>query len=738
MAVVLVGNDSTRMHDMGDSDGTTGISAFQGQAPGAEPDFIYQGANSISRKTGTGANGINVDTSAFGPARVINMANEHLWMLKMLITNKNALEPLGLPSGILRVGSSLSDYYELDAHGPEDEFYPPTSSWLLEAWNPNKTAYQDNPTGTPVLTTVDAFGYGADFASSSQNANHALDAVDIGLGLALTRGDSTDPDGVFADFVIDDQGTLTAGRFGFFSEKDGVISILGGHFIGRNESGSAAATVFNDTGKVLVFPDSFHGNSDAGFGLDLSNASTDIDWNRISIFGRGHAKRLEFNTETEMNATSDEIQAPGFEDFRAGDYVEVQDLDGTETPGPSDSTFYWIGKDISGTAPTGVTLHTSRNDAMLHSSSAGGTPVALTLSSAGNGEIWRIRKDVNVDTRPVLVVIGTSGVLDLTDCVLEGFNVFNLTSVVTLTRCLISKTAQSSGLAVYEGCTFFGNTVEETVAFLIATTNLNNINNCSFDGSGADDRGHAISSNNDATKAMVGNTFTGYGGSTTLTDHKFDNTDDVDAGADTIAMETGDVFATGDAIVYSREITANTAVGGLSDQTRYYVNRVSAGVYSLHLNKGDAINDNTRIALTAGTGNETHALYAANAAFANVSTGLITLDITDGDTPTVRNGLDSTTVINNNITITFSPLVTGSEVRVFNNATKVEIDGVESSGTSFAFSVGSGVAFDFVILNVNQVTNIGYVDIRQDNVSRTSNATISVNQRLDDNFDAVL
>ena len=79
------------------------------------------------------------------------------------------------------------------------------------------------------------------------------------------------------------------------------------------------------------------------------------------------------------------------------------------------------------------------------------------------------------------------------------------------------------------------------------------------------------------------------------------------------------------------------------------------------------------------------------------------------------------------LTITFTELVSGSEVRVCLTGTNTEVDGVESSGTSFGFAISSGVAVDYIILGPLSDPK---VPIRVENISFTQDTTIVINQLI--------
>jgi hypothetical protein len=110
--------------------------------------------------------------------------------------------------------------------------------------------------------------------------------------------------------------------------------------------------------------------------------------------------------------------------------------------------------------------------------------------------------------------------------------------------------------------------------------------------------------------------------------------------------------------------------------------------------------------------------------------------IVSGDVPTFTNraGTPGTiSVLQNQTTVTLSPLQTNSEVRVYsrdgsgNNDT--ELAGVENSGTSFQFSLTAGTIVNFVVFSK------AYEPIYFDAFEVPfSNQTVQIQQRFDRNF----
>jgi hypothetical protein len=226
-----------------------------------------------------------------------------------------------------------------------------------------------------------------------------------------------------------------------------------------------------------------------------------------------------------------------------------------------------------------------------------------------------------------------------------------------------------------------------------------------------------------------------FGISTDQTVFEFDNTSDVSTGSDTITIGTGHGYTNGDVVYYTRTLTANTALTGLVEGRVYYAGTVTATTVTLHNNRGEGVDGDNPINLTAGTGNETHAIYPGNASIFNNSGGLVTLS-SNGAAMTVCNALDSTTVINNDVTVTFDNMKDDTEVRIYAAGTKTELDGIENAtaGTAdnrnFPASIASGTDVDYVL------HSLLYEYIRVEGFTWPSLAqTIAVQQRFDRNYE---
>lgn len=111
----------------------------------------------------------------------------------------------------------------------------------------------------------------------------------------------------------------------------------------------------------------------------------------------------------------------------------------------------------------------------------------------------------------------------------------------------------------------------------------------------------------------------------------------------------------------------------------------------------------------------------------------LTVSVTSGgDSPSVRNSASpgSTTIIENNLSITIVGLVEGTEVTVCLTGTETLVAEIEdvASPTDFTFAIGNGVAVDIVIHNIQ------YEHIRIENIAFTADTTLPVTQRFDRNY----
>jgi len=115
--------------------------------------------------------------------------------------------------------------------------------------------------------------------------------------------------------------------------------------------------------------------------------------------------------------------------------------------------------------------------------------------------------------------------------------------------------------------------------------------------------------------------------------------------------------------------------------------------------------------------------------YVNVGTGTLTINVGAGNTiPSIRSAGATVNVVAGQVTLTLTGLVVNTEVRIYTAGTTTELDGVENSGTSFAFTY-TFTASTFVDIVIH---NIEYDYIKlEDVLLGSSNANLPIQQSKD-------
>lgn len=125
------------------------------------------------------------------------------------------------------------------------------------------------------------------------------------------------------------------------------------------------------------------------------------------------------------------------------------------------------------------------------------------------------------------------------------------------------------------------------------------------------------------------------------------------------------------------------------------------------------------------------AIGTNDASIFNDSGAARTLNVSDGGSVsehTYRDGLGASTSVQAGITVTVTPLPTGTEVRFYRVSDGGEESGVESSGTSFGASLQAGTSYNLVAINP------GYPPFRREGLSFTASQNFNPGLLTDANF----
>lgn len=132
--------------------------------------------------------------------------------------------------------------------------------------------------------------------------------------------------------------------------------------------------------------------------------------------------------------------------------------------------------------------------------------------------------------------------------------------------------------------------------------------------------------------------------------------------------------------------------------------------------------DNIQMVGYGATGTSDAAIY-------NNSGGVVTINATNGSSGlTYLNGAGASTSIVSSVTITLTGLVSSSEIRVYDEGTQTELDGIENSGTSFGFTLNNAV-YPYVDIVVH---HLGYEYFRINSYEVPAlSASLPIAQRVD-------
>jgi hypothetical protein len=722
MAVVTISDSNLRRQDFeGAVTGDTGI----GAGPGASTfvELFYQGVQTWARR----ANSANAERGFFVTITTVDMtaAGDEVVLFKGQVANSGAISSIANGGGLRhRIGSGTTAYYEYivaDDGTQGDIDYPTKGGWVISPIDPNEAAWRDGEAGSPSLSGVTEMSVSGAVTATTVSENFIFDAIDIGPGLYLVGGDGGSTDGIFQDFIDDDEGEATAGRFGHVSTQEGILFVYGTLAVGQTAGGTSTVTEFTDAGRVVIFPGGRVGDGWNRLLIDVDTAVTTVALTSMVFQGRGRTDLThQFSSAGQVDGTNNEIDITAH-GYLTGDLVFYEDQGGTAIVGLTDLTEFFV-RAVTADA---IALYAVGSSAGRQNAYSDTSRIGLTAAFVGENH----RLTRRPQTTPDLTVTGSGAAASFlaTSCVFDRFDTLTLVAIGTLLNCSIINTGKVSlGGGTLNGNTFQDSVLDEGEPLVISST-LNFISNNVFVSEG---RGHAVNITATGTYTYAANTHTGYGPART----QFDTETDVTGGAtDTITL-TSHPYTTGDFVRYNTEGGTETPFGVSENGSKFYLRDVDANTVACYDTADGAINDTDRRNLTASGGGsgETHSFYSLTAAIANSSGGLVTINVTaGGDTPTFLNTTGSSTVVNNNTQITLTGLVDPTEVRVFAAGTQTELAGQENVTTgTFIFSRPATEDVDIRIFSVeyDPADIIGFTIPSED-------TTLPIQQIFDPNFD---
>jgi len=277
-------------HDLTDitlAEATTGFTQWNAGggggniALGAGADFSMQGTNAVDGKIGNTEKGMLYDNGV-----AITLGADHIYMWLFLATPglSDTLALRGLCVGI-GSGTTANVQFHVEgnatygAGGRVGKCY--IVDYATRTSNLGSIPYR-TVNGSPP-TNPDFFGVSASITASVKSSNLACDAIRYGTGAYLTGGEAAD-ECTFAGFAAVND--AVANRWGILTGVSGSLELQGKFVIGQNDTGTAAACIFDDANVNVVIVDTVHSAADFSE-IIVDHASTTCDWVNVSLTALG-------------------------------------------------------------------------------------------------------------------------------------------------------------------------------------------------------------------------------------------------------------------------------------------------------------------------------------------------------------------------------------------------------------------------------------------------------------------
>lgn len=681
--------------DTGLAESTTGYVAYGGGASGlgAGADFAMQGTNCVDKQITNAEKGILYNKGA----GVTIPAGDHVFIWQFTAT-PGVCNTLALRGVVINVGSGTGAFCKYHVDGG-DTFG--AGGRVGKCYPIDPSVYTANTGAIPYRTLVGTpsgvfqyFGSGLSTNATVKSANMGLDAQRYGTGAYLTAGelisagDASDDPCTFAGFAT--QNDAVANRWGIFNE----LNELQGMFaIGQNNAGVATLARFEDSDVNIKFVDTPHCAADFTQ-IVVDHASTVCNLTNINLEAEGTINKGRFI----VNANNPTVSIIG----------------GT-----------WTGIGIitlqSNTTTTGTTF---RRCALITGNGAtmtGGTVESSTASSA-----------ILIDTNTEMAIVTGVGFVDNSKTV----DIYDVPVTLATSSLYSGSTTQVSQSFIGDGNEIGG------VTFNLSKTGspTGNATAYLYAHSGT----YGTSSVPTGSALATSNTFD----ISTLTGSENPVTFDFPTEFTTVLGTEYTVvleYAGGDGInnvVYEVDISGthggNKALfsGSWAATAAHDVIFALIAMSSSIELTATGSHDFTDITFSGGGGTQGSNLVASTGAgdadVYNNSGGAITINVSGGDSPSVRNAAGSTTTVVSTVTLTVTDVPTGVNMTIVNSTTRTELQHTTSTGANITYSHSGGETVDILFMANDYDPNSGDI---YDLTLPTANSSIKANIADDLNYE---
>ena len=737
----------------------TGWSAFGAQSPAIEPDFFAQGANCVSRAlSGVVIKGMTFDIGAGG---VLNFSTTHagklvyIWMRcstpALADTRANGGVRILLGSGATAPGAAAGVWTAYYVDGSDT--IAGTDGWKCYIIDPRVTASTTFGGGVD-LTAIRWFGGVMSCLATAKGQNFGIDQISYGFGELRCSGTNTIVGAGFKEMSDADFGTI-GNRYGIVVEKEGIFFVQGRLVIG--DSVSTNATTFTTQNETLawnypVYWDGTRerpcmndvrddgtpyfgiylvgngtGNTDVTFGVKVGTGDTAKGRSGSTFLGSRHPTNFDGDDTAVENVL---IYGSTFSRFRGGIDLSANastdefigntvSQSGSLQAGPCILRNNFFVSNIGGASKTfedfinvraaGAETLAVADPKYVWGNVVGGTQLSIPTASAGYCEVLDPGAG---DLRNVTII--EADVVGSDDHYAEA--VLRWPSAGALQSAMGVVIRKHATLATEDYWYLKVDIVAQAISLISCTAGTDTVQ--------VGPTAMTIAEDTDYLVHLRGNgtTLEGFVNGTKLTvvsaTHQTNRR--VGIRADAEADQTGDAprisqFGAGpntDVLGAVRmPVTASQNVKNCS-----FINNLRA----------TSITD---VATHAYAG---HSFSGNMVGLRNTSGGLVTVNVTAGDSPSPsENTGASSTTINNTVTYTITNLVATSEVRIFKTSDDSALAGIESSGTSFAYAY-TYVSDTPVYIVLQKET---YEWIKYNDTLTSSSVSQKVFQRFDRNYD---
>ena len=285
--------------------GSTGWTAFNisgggGGAPAFGADLGMQGLGCWDKPCSNAERGLAVNKT---PGAGTTTAGVHIFTWGFCAT-PGITDNLAIRGAYVLIGTSTSNFMQFHVEG-KDTYGAAGRVGKCYVVDYHTTANTGSvpystSNGTPGATPT-YFGFGLKTTATAKGSNIGCDAVRYGTGAYITAGDATDP-ATFLGFQT--QNDSINNRWGILTDVGGSFELQGRFVVGQNNATTPTAAHFDDSSGVsILLVDTVHSATDfTQIIIDHASTVFNLSGATIKALGTNNPGRLVFNNASTVAA----------------------------------------------------------------------------------------------------------------------------------------------------------------------------------------------------------------------------------------------------------------------------------------------------------------------------------------------------------------------------------------------------------------------------------------------------